>query len=75
MTGSLRQNMAWIHGWLGLLAGWILFAMFLTGTASYFRPEITRWMQPELPVRSVTTAQAATAAVAHLQKVGADDVQ
>ena len=44
----LRQSMAWIHTWLGLLAGWILFAMFLTGTASYFRPEITRWMQPEL---------------------------
>ena len=41
---TLRQSMAWIHGWLGLLAGWILFAMFLTGTASYFRPEITQWM-------------------------------
>ena len=75
MTGSLRQNMAWIHGWLGLLAGWLLFAMFLTGTASYFRPEITRWMQPELPAAGVTTAQAATSAVAHLQRVGADDVQ
>ncbi|MET0373925.1 MAG: PepSY-associated TM helix domain-containing protein, partial [Rhizorhabdus sp.] len=75
MTGSLRQNMAWIHSWLGLLAGWLLFAMFLTGTASYFRPEITRWMQPELPAAGVTTAQAATSAVAHLQRVGADDVQ
>ena len=49
----LRQSMAWIHTWLGLLAGWILFAMFLTGTASYFRPKITQWMQPELRLAPV----------------------
>ena len=67
--------MAWIHGWLGLLAGWILFAMFLTGTASYFRPEITQWMQPEYRAVPVTSAQAAETAVTHMQRVGADDVQ
>nr|WP_245214895.1 PepSY-associated TM helix domain-containing protein [Pararoseomonas indoligenes] len=39
--------MAWLHTWSGLLAGWILFAVFLTGTASYFRPEITAWMRSE----------------------------
>lgn len=72
---TLRQSMAWIHGWLGLLAGWILFAMFLTGTASYFRPEITQWMQPEYRARAVTPAHAATTAVAHMQRVGADDIQ
>ena len=74
MTVSLRRSMAWIHGWLGLLAGWMLFAMFLTGTASYFRPEITRWMQPELAAAGVPVATAAASAVAHLQQVGADDV-
>lgn len=68
-TPGLRQSMAWIHGWLGLLAGWILFAMFLTGTASYFRPEITRWMQPEIDLRPVAPAAAADSAVAHLQKL------
>ena len=67
--------MAWIHGWLGLLAGWILFAMFLTGTASYFRPEITQWMQPEFRAKPVTSAHAAETAVAHMQRVGADDLQ
>jgi uncharacterized iron-regulated membrane protein len=67
--------MAWIHGWLGLLAGWLLFAMFLTGTASYFRPEITQWMQPEFRAKPVSTATAATTAVAHMQRIGADDVQ
>jgi len=66
---GLRQSMAWIHGWLGLIAGWILFAMFLTGTASYFRPEITRWMQPEIDLRPVAPATSASTAVAHLQKV------
>jgi len=75
MSVSLRQSMAWIHGWLGLLAGWLLFAMFLTGTASYFRPEITRWMQPESRVPAVSTERAAATAIAYLQQTGADDLQ
>jgi uncharacterized iron-regulated membrane protein len=72
---TLRQSMAWIHGWLGLLAGWLLFAMFLTGTASYFRAEITQWMQPEFRATVVGPARAAETAVAYMQRVGADDVQ
>lgn len=67
--------MAWIHAWLGLLAGWILFAMFLTGTASYFRPEITRWMQPELRSVTVPADQAAQAAVSYLQAATPDALQ
>lgn len=67
--------MAWIHTWLGLLAGWILFAMFLTGTASYFRPEITRWMQPELRPQAVAPAVSASAAVRYLQATSPDDLQ
>lgn len=70
-----RQSMAWIHTWLGLLAGWILFAMFLTGTASYFRPEITRWMQPELRLAPVEPRRAAETAVAHMQATSPDDLQ
>ncbi|MEG8039572.1 PepSY-associated TM helix domain-containing protein [Sphingomonas sp. LR60] len=75
MTRSLRQSMAWIHSWLGLLAGWILFAMFLTGTASYFRPEITRWMQPELPMNRTAAADAAQNAVTSLSRDGIHDQQ
>lgn len=45
--------MAWLHTWSGLLLGWLLFAIFLTGTATYFRWEITRWMQPEARNSSV----------------------
>lgn len=40
--------MAWLHTWSGLVVGWILFAVFVTGTTSYFRPEISHWMRPEL---------------------------
>ncbi|THU02896.1 PepSY domain-containing protein [Lampropedia puyangensis] len=38
-----------LHTWLGLLAGWLLYAMFLTGTVSFFKEEISQWMRPELP--------------------------
>ncbi|USI72065.1 PepSY-associated TM helix domain-containing protein [Sphingomonas morindae] len=72
---SVRRAMAWAHGWLGLIAGWLLFAMFLTGTASYFRPEITRWMQPELAARPVAAARAAQAAIDHMRAVAPDDEQ
>ena len=48
MTGSLRQSMTWLHTWSSITAGWILFAIFLTGTLSFFRNEISYWMQPEL---------------------------
>jgi len=72
---GVRQSMAWIHGWLGLLAGWILFAMFLTGTASYFRPEITRWMQPEIAPTHASPERAAQTAIRHMQSTYPDDAQ
>lgn len=61
MRDSLRQSMALLHTWTGLLFGWLLFAIFATGTAAYFQDEITRWMQPEVtgdadPVTSVEGA-------------------
>jgi uncharacterized iron-regulated membrane protein len=39
--------MAWLHTWVGLLFGWIAFAVFLTGALSVYAPEIGRWMTPE----------------------------
>nr|WP_209878220.1 PepSY-associated TM helix domain-containing protein [Azospirillum soli] len=38
-----------LHTWTGLLLGWILYAMFLTGTVAYFKDELSQWMRPELP--------------------------
>lgn len=46
--------MAWLHTWAGLSLGWLLFFMFVTGTAGYFDTEIDRWMQPELPPAQIT---------------------
>lgn len=41
--------MAWLHAWLGLLLGGLLYFMFITGTLGYLDTEIDRWMRPELP--------------------------
>ncbi len=46
---GIRQTMSDLHTWVGLLAGWILYAMFLTGTVSYFKDETSQWMRPEMP--------------------------
>jgi len=55
-----RQVMAWLHGWTGLLLGWVLFVMCLAGTLSVFKPEIGCWMRPE----TVATADPADAIAA-----------
>ncbi len=52
MKEGFRQSMAWLHTWTGLVVGWVLFFVFVTGTAGYFDDEITRWMKPELPLAS-----------------------
>ena len=44
---SFRQANAWLHTWSGLLVGWLLYAIFLTGTLSFFNDEISVWMKPE----------------------------
>ncbi|KDD15290.1 PepSY-associated TM helix domain-containing protein [Bordetella bronchiseptica] len=64
---GLRQSMSWLHTWSGLIFGWVLFAMFLTGTLAFFRPEITRWMQPEIDVAPVSAEQASAVAQRYLQ--------
>ena len=48
MKPDFRKTMIWLHTYSGLLLGWLLFAIFVTGTLSYFNPEISQWMKPEL---------------------------
>lgn len=48
MKPDFRRSMIWLHTYSGLVIGWLLFTIFLTGTLSYFNPEITQWMKPEL---------------------------
>ncbi|MGH9161662.1 MAG: PepSY-associated TM helix domain-containing protein [Vicinamibacteraceae bacterium] len=48
MKKTFTQSMAWLHTWGGLVFGWLLFAVFLTGSLSVFDKEIGHWMRPEL---------------------------
>jgi uncharacterized iron-regulated membrane protein len=50
MKATFRQSMDWLHTWTGLVVGWVLFFVFLTGTLGYVNAEIDRWMRPELPL-------------------------
>jgi uncharacterized iron-regulated membrane protein len=58
---GLRQTMSWLHTWCGLVCGWLLCAIFLTGTLSVFREPITRWMEAapltSLQARDLTETQ------------------
>ena len=60
--------MAWLHTWAGLLLGWLLFAMFFSGTAAYFQYEITGWMQPEVhgPADPVKASEGAVRTLARI---------
>ncbi|MEW5056869.1 MAG: PepSY-associated TM helix domain-containing protein [Cycloclasticus sp.] len=48
-NNGFRQSMSWLHTWVGLVVGWLLYFMFITGSVGYFDTEIDRWMQPEIP--------------------------
>ncbi|SFL89106.1 PepSY-associated TM helix domain-containing protein [Methylorubrum salsuginis] len=71
MKGRFRPSMAWLHTWSGLVVGWVLFGIFVTGTASYYRADITHWMRPELvqaaPVAATDLPKAAERAFAYLE--------
>jgi len=59
--------MIWLHTYSGLVIGWLLFAIFVTGTLSYFTTEITHWMKPELHSNN-TINQPVNRAIRHLQQ-------
>ena len=74
MRQGFRRSMAWLHAWSGLVVGWVLFAVFVTGTASYYRAEISQWMRPELVAGASDPARSADLAAAYLQKAMPDAV-
>ncbi len=47
MQKNFKESMGWLHTWSGLILGWFLFAIFVTGTSSYYKNEINLWMKPE----------------------------
>ncbi|WP_248917384.1 PepSY-associated TM helix domain-containing protein [Pseudomonas entomophila] len=67
MKEGFRQAMAWLHTWTGLIFGWLLFAIFLTGTLSYFKDEISHWTQPEIRSHALDPAASLTAAQRYLE--------
>ena len=69
MKEGFRQAMAWLHTWAGLIFGWLLFAIFLTGTLSYFKDEISHWMQPEVQARPMDDTRSLSVAQTYLQQV------
>ncbi len=56
MKEGFRQSMAWLHTWLGLSVGWILYYVYLTGTVGYLDKEIDYWMTPDKPYFAATPA-------------------
>lgn len=74
MQQNLRQSMAWLHTWVGLLPGWVLYVIFVFGTAAFFQHEIDAWMRPELgaPPRVSPRALAAADAALHVRAGGAE---
>ena len=73
MKGGLTQSMSWLHTWCGLLIGWMLFVIFLTGTLAVFDKEINWWMQPELTDQAQPAATAANVAQRWLSERHADE--
>ena len=65
-----RQSMSWLHTWASLILGWLLYAIFLTGTLSFFQSEISVWMKPETHQSVPDTSQVkqTEVALAFLQK-------
>ena len=69
---TITQSLSWLHTWSGLIFGWLLFAIFLTGTLAVFDKEIDGWMRPEIPAHTLDQAQAARTALGYLQATHPD---
>ena len=48
MSRSFRQSQSTLHTWSGLLLGWVLFLVFVSGTIAFWREGLNRYMRPEL---------------------------
>jgi uncharacterized iron-regulated membrane protein len=68
MKNTFTQSMAWLHTWAGLIFGWLLFAIFLTGTLAVFDKEIDNWMRPEVRSHDLSQTAAAQRGLAWLKQ-------
>ncbi|WP_353171929.1 PepSY-associated TM helix domain-containing protein [Acinetobacter rudis] len=69
-TETPRQSMSWLHGWLGILAGCLLYVIFFTGSLSFYQKQLNLWLQPELhqSLLNSTQQQQLNFALAQLNK-------
>lgn len=77
MAGGFRQAISGLHTWGGLVFGWLLMAVFVTGTICVFTGPITAWMSGtgEVHEHTLTVEQGERAivqAVRHLERVAPD---
>lgn len=57
MKQNYRASMIQLHTYSGLFMGWLLFAIFATGTLSYFSNEIGHWMRGVISTPQPINAQ------------------
>jgi len=55
MKASFLRSMAALHSWGGLVCGWVLVVIFITGTLSVFADPITHWMRAERQAQAVAS--------------------
>ena len=55
---TLRQSMAGLHTWGGLLPSWLLYVIIFSGTVACFDKELNRWMRPALHDGTVSSLSA-----------------
>ena len=65
---SIRRRHNWVHVWVGLLVGWLLYVIFFSGTLSFFKEELRFWAWPSAHF-SQQTNESVKAAGDYLEKV------
>lgn len=70
---NVRRRHAWLHVWVGLAVGWLLYVIFFTGTVSLFREELRLWTWPKMHEDQLHLPQkAAVAAINYIESVTPD---
>ena len=69
MKDGLRQAMAWLHTWTGLVMGWLLFVIFVGGTLACFDKELDDWMRPSLHATDLPSRPSFDKALAHAMQL------
>ncbi|MEM6638942.1 MAG: PepSY-associated TM helix domain-containing protein [Pseudomonadota bacterium] len=67
VSQQFRSSMQWLHTWLGIALGSVLFAIFWMGTLTVFHLEINRWMMPESRVTPALNRPLDPIVMPHLQ--------